>query len=324
MRPLLAVMIGPASPLVLPLRLGLIQVSGKGNCLKGVIGVYWFLFMAINPRFQRLALLTGSEALEACARTRVMVFGVGGVGSWCAEALVRSGIGNLAIVDSDRVCVTNINRQVQAISSTLGQAKVEALRARLLEINPGCRVQAFGRVFSRATVDSFTIEKADYIIDAIDSLTHKLDLIEAVTQRGIRLYASMGMAQKLDPTQLKIGDIWETQGCPLARLVRSGLRKRGFQGHVTVVYSAEQIPLHRGIPVSCGSAQCLCPKQTFREGEAAEFSGEWCSSKKVINGSAVPVTAAAGMILASLVIRDIYARYALEPKRETPREAAGL
>ena len=281
--------------------------------------------MAINPRFQRLALLTGSEALEACDRTRVTVFGVGGVGSWCAEALVRSGIGNLAIVDSDRVCVTNINRQVQAISSTLGQAKVEALRSRLLAINPGCRVQAFGKVFSRATADSFTMEKADYIIDAIDSLTHKLDLIEAVTRRGIRLYASMGMAQKLDPTQLKIADIWETQGCPLARLVRSGLRKRGFQGHVTVVYSAERIPLSRGIPVSRGSAQCLCPKgAASREDEAGDLSVEWCSSRKVINGSAVPVMAAAGMILASLVIRDIYARYALEPQGKAPFEAAGL
>lgn len=280
--------------------------------------------MAINPRFQRLALLTGSEALEACARTKVMVFGVGGVGSWCAEALVRSGIENLTIVDSDRVCVTNINRQVQAISSTLGQAKVEALKTRLLEINPGCRIQALGKVFSRTTADSFTIEKADYIIDAIDSLTHKLDLIEAVTQRGIRLYASMGMAQKLDPTQLKTADIWETQGCPLARLVRSGLRKRGFQGHFTVVYSAERMPLHRGIPVSCGSAQCLCPKRTFREDEESNLSVEWCSSKKVINGSAVPVTAAAGMILASLVIRDIYARYTLEPKLEARLEAARL
>ncbi|MDR2393080.1 MAG: tRNA threonylcarbamoyladenosine dehydratase [Treponema sp.] len=278
----------------------------------------------MNPRFQRLTLLTGSTTLDALAQTKVMVFGVGGVGSWCAEALVRSGIGQLSIVDSDRVCVTNINRQVQALSSTVGQSKVEALKTRLLEINPGCTVEAFSRVFSRASADSFTLESVDYVIDAIDSLTHKLDLIEAVTQRGIKLYASMGMAQKLDPTQLKTGDIWETQGCPLARLVRSGLRKRGFQGHVTVVYSPEHLPLHREIPISCGSAQCLCPKRACVEGEAARPSVEWCSSKKVINGSAVPVTAAAGMILASLVIRDIYDRYTREPKGETPHEAAGL
>jgi tRNA A37 threonylcarbamoyladenosine dehydratase len=276
--------------------------------------------MGINPRFQRLALLTGVAALEACAQTKVMIFGVGGVGSWCAEALVRSGIGSLSIVDSDRICVTNINRQVQATSSTVGQSKVEVLKSRLLEINPRCQVQAFGKVFSRATTGLFTLEEADYIIDAIDSLTHKLDLIEAVTQRGIRLYASMGMAQKLDPTQLRTADIWETQGCPLARLVRSGLRKRGFQGHFTVVYSAEHLPLSTGIPVPCGSAQCLCPRQSCGEDEPVE----WCSSKKVINGSAVPVTAAAGMILASLVIRDIYARYSLEPEPEVPSEGVAL
>ncbi|MDR1904912.1 MAG: tRNA threonylcarbamoyladenosine dehydratase [Treponema sp.] len=261
--------------------------------------------MMSNPRFQRLSLLTGSAALDAFSQTRVLIFGLGGVGSWCAEALARSGIGNIAIVDSDRVCVTNINRQVQATSRTIGQSKAEALKARLLEINPECKVQAFARVFSRETAEGFMIEGADYVIDAIDSLTHKLDLIETVTQQGIRLYASMGMAQKLDPTQLKTADIWETQGCPLARLVRSGLRKRGFQGHVTVVYSPERLPLHREIPVPCGSTSCLCPG-----GDA------WCGSKKVINGSAVPVTAAAGMILASLVMRDIYARCTREQSHE--------
>ncbi|MDR3342659.1 MAG: tRNA threonylcarbamoyladenosine dehydratase [Treponema sp.] len=268
--------------------------------------------MAINPLFQRLSLITGATVMDALSHTKVIVFGVGGVGSWCAEALARSGIGNLAIVDSDTLCVTNINRQVQATSRTIGHAKVAVLKTRLEEINPECRVTAFGKVFSRETAALFGIEDADYIIDAIDSLTHKLDLIEYAYHAGVGLYASMGMAQKLDPTQLKTADIWETQGCPLARLVRSGLRKRGFQGHFTVVYSAERLPLHEEIGVACGSAQCLCPARTSCEGEAASGDDpvEWCSSKKVINGSAVPVTASAGMILASLVIRDIYARYA--------------
>jgi tRNA A37 threonylcarbamoyladenosine dehydratase len=265
--------------------------------------------MVWDPRFQRLALLTGSEALKALGQTRVLIFGVGGVGSWCAEALVRSGIGIVAIVDSDRVCVTNINRQVQALSSTLGRLKVAVLQERLLEINPACTVEAYGAVFSRNTVERFSLETADYISDGIDSLTHKLDLIETAVLRGSRLYASMGMAQKLDPTQLKVADIWETQGCPLARLVRSGLRKRGFKDPLTVVYSPEKLPLQRGLPLSCGSAHCLCPRGPLGE----ESAVEWCSSKKVINGSAVPVTATAGMILASLVIRDIYTRY-------TPKE----
>jgi tRNA A37 threonylcarbamoyladenosine dehydratase len=260
-----------------------------------------------NPSFQRLSLITGVDALDALARTKVIVFGVGGVGSWCAEALIRSGIGTIAIVDSDTVCVTNINRQVQATRSTIGQSKVEALKQRLMEINPECTITAFGRVFSKDTADTFGIAEADYVIDAIDSLTHKLDLIEYTWNTKIPFFSSMGMAQKLDPSQLKIGDIWETKGCALARLVRSGLRKRGFTGHFTTVYSAEQLPLHQEIGVACGSVQCLCPARVNCGMENAPV--EWCSSKKVINGSAVTVTAAAGMILGSLVIRDVHTRY---------------
>jgi tRNA A37 threonylcarbamoyladenosine dehydratase len=268
---------------------------------------------SVNPIFQRLALLTGAEALEALGNTRVIVFGAGGVGSWCAEALVRSGVGHIAIVDSDTVCVTNINRQVQATPGTVGRFKVDVLRDRLLDINPGCDVTAFGRVFSRESAGEFGIERADYVIDAIDSLSHKLDLIEYTAAMRPLLFSSMGMAQKLDPTRLRTADIWETQGCPLARLVRAGLRKRGFQGHFTVVYSAEQLPLSAGVTAACGTARCLCPARNIDHPNAPEESPhppvEWCSSKKVINGSAVTVTAVAGMILGSLVIRNVYARY---------------
>ncbi|MDR1373356.1 MAG: tRNA threonylcarbamoyladenosine dehydratase [Treponema sp.] len=261
--------------------------------------------MTVNPRFQRLTLLTGTDTAAALEVCRVMVFGIGGVGSWCAEALVRSGIGAVDIVDSDTVCVTNINRQVQALSATVGFMKTEALKERLLSINPDCKVRAFGKVFSRENAASFDIPGADYVIDAIDSLSCKLDLIECAQAVGAPLFSSMGMAQKLDPTRLKTGDIWETSGCPLARLVRQGLRKRGFTGHFIVVYSDERLPLHQMIGAACGSAQCLCPARKAGEGDAVE----WCSSKKVINGSAVTVTAGAGMILASLVLRDLYRRY---------------
>jgi tRNA A37 threonylcarbamoyladenosine dehydratase len=246
------------------------------------------------------------DTMEVLGRTRVMVFGVGGVGSWCAEALARSGIGDITIVDSDTVCVTNINRQVQATTGTIGRFKTEVLGERLLAINPGCRVTPWGKVFSRETAALFGIERADYIIDAIDSLTYKLDLIETASKEGVPLFSCMGMARKLDPTRLKTADIWETSGCPLARLVRSGLRKRGFRGHFTAVYSTERLPLHGEIGTACGTAQCLCPARNHCD----EGNGpvEWCGSKKVINGSAVTVTAAAGMILASLVLRDIYGR----------------
>jgi tRNA A37 threonylcarbamoyladenosine dehydratase len=253
------------------------------------------------PRFQRLALITGVEALQRLAATRVIVFGLGGVGSWCAEALVRSGIGGIALVDSDLVCVTNINRQVQATNYTIGELKTEALKTRLAEINSDCLITTHSKVFSRDTEDDFSVENYDFVIDAIDSLGPKLDLIELCGRLGKTLFSSMGMAQKLDPSLLRSADIWDTKGCPLARLVRSGLRKRGFTGRFTCVYSTERLPLHTEVNSSCGGGVCLCPARTCGDDDAAHK--EWCASKKVINGSAVMVTAAAGMILASLVIR---------------------
>jgi tRNA A37 threonylcarbamoyladenosine dehydratase len=257
----------------------------------------------MNPLFQRLALVTGAETMNRLEQTSVLVFGLGGVGSWCAEALVRSGIGKIGIVDSDTVCVTNINRQIQATSRTVGLSKAEVLKERLLEIHPQCEVTAWNQVFSRESAAVFGMEKAAYVIDAIDSLGHKLDLIEMAHNAGTGLFSSMGMAQKMDPTRLKTASIWETQGCPLARLVRQGLRKRGFNGSFTVVYSDEQLPRQKETALACGSKRCLCPARP-----AGDNSVEWCGGKKVINGSAVTVTAAAGMVLASLVLRDIAGR----------------
>jgi tRNA A37 threonylcarbamoyladenosine dehydratase len=254
----------------------------------------------------------GKEALDILEETAVFVAGLGGVGGWAAEALVRSGLGKITIVDSDSVCITNINRQVQALPATVGLPKAAALMKRLLDINPRCEVRAFNRVFSRETAPFFEIEKAAYVIDAIDSLSCKLDLIEytaalAAKGAGPRLFSSMGMACRLDPARLKTADIWETSGCPLARLVRQGLRKRGFTGGFTVVYSDEQC-ISGGAGTLCGGGRCLCSNKDT----------EWCSSKKVINGSIVTVTAAAGMILASLVIRDIYSRTAGTGQKSLP------
>ncbi|MDR2481816.1 MAG: tRNA threonylcarbamoyladenosine dehydratase [Spirochaetaceae bacterium] len=254
---------------------------------------------------QRLALITGDRVIEALTQTQVMVFGLGGVGSWCAEALVRCGIGRIVLIDSDRVCITNINRQVQATYDTIGELKADALKSRLLKINPDSTITALNKIFSEDNEAEFHIEETDFVIDAIDSLSCKIALIEKSAALGKTFFSSMGMAQKLDPTLLKTGDIWETTGCPLARLVRSQLRRRNFTGHFTVVYSMERLPIHKGVQSSCGSTACLCPSKSG----SANDAHEWCSSKKVINGSAVPVTAAAGMVLASLVIQNVRHKY---------------
>jgi len=244
--------------------------------------------------FQRLSLLIGAEAAGAVGKSRTIIFGIGGVGSWCAEALVRSGVGSITLVDSDIVSVSDFNRQVQALSGNTGRPKTEALKERLNEINPACEVVSFPQFFSKESAGLFSISEADYVIDAIDTIESKLDLIETAIASGKRLFSSMGMAWKLDPTQIKTADIWETSVCPLARLVRLGLRKRGVSGHFTVVYSTEKPG--RGEKVCFGGDK-----------GSAEKSG--AGGKRAPLGSAMPVTASAGMVLASLVIRDICGKF---------------
>ena len=235
-------------------------------------------------------MITGEDALEKFQQTRVLVFGLGGVGSWAAEALARSGIGKIGLIDFDTVAESNINRQIQATRGTIGLAKADVLRERLLEINPGCKVTAMNEMFSADSAAGFGIENADYVIDAIDTINCKLSLIETVYKAGVTLYSSMGMARKLDPTMIKIAGIWETQGCPLARLVREGLRKRQFTGSFTVVYSDENI--------------ARLDKDNLSDNNAKPVRG-----RKTVNGSIVTVTAAAGMFLASLVLRSIMEKH---------------
>ena len=233
-----------------------------------------------QPELHRVSLLLGEKAAAALEQTRVIVIGLGGVGSWAAEALVRSGIGSITIVDNDTVSPSNINRQLQALPGTVGLPKAAALMQRLLEINPHCDVSAFNKIFSLETAPLFGMEKDGYVIDAIDSFPHKLDLIQFACGKAI-LFSSMGMAQKTDPTRIKTADIWNTRGCPLARLVRQSLKKRGFAGHFTTVYSDE---LFTGKNENHNAGLPRGPEL----------------------GSMVPVTAAAGMALASLVINDVY------------------
>ena len=234
--------------------------------------------MAIEQAiFRRSELLLGDDAMNSISQKRVIVFGVGGVGSWCVESLIRSGIRKLTIVDSDRVCITNINRQLMATTKTVGQVKVDALKERLLAINPSAEITAMQQIFTAETVSQFNLEEYDYIIDAIDSLKDKALLILLACQTKAKLFSSMGAALKLDPTRIKIAEFWKVQGDPLARALRNRF-KRDKQ----------------------------FPKRKFK----CVYSDELLENKKPIdpndkgNGTIAHITAIFGFMLAGLVIQD--------------------
>ena len=227
--------------------------------------------------FRRAELLLGDEAMSCIAEKRVIIFGVGGVGSWCAESLVRSGIRKLTIVDSDCVSVTNINRQLMATTKTVGQVKVDALKERLLTINPSAEITALQQVFNAESASQFGLEEYDYIIDAIDSLKDKALLILLACQTKAKLFSSMGAALKLDPTRIKTAEFWKVTGDPLARALRNRFKRD------------KQFPKRK--------FQCV-------------FSDELLENKMPIdpddkgNGSIVHITAIFGMMLAGLVVQD--------------------
>ena len=181
----------------------------------------------MNTDFEFLARverLLGASALQEVTQKRVIVFGVGGVGSWCVESLVRSGIQKITIVDSDCVCVSNLNRQLMATTKTVGAVKVEALKQRLLEINPHAEIDARREVFSAETAENFHLENYDYIVDAIDSLKDKAHLILCACKTKATFFSSMGAALKMDPTKIRVAEFWQVQGCPLARALRTKFR----------------------------------------------------------------------------------------------------
>lgn len=228
--------------------------------------------------FRRNELLLGSETMERIAQKRVIIFGVGGVGSWCAESLVRSGISRLTIVDSDCVSVTNINRQLMATTKTVGQVKVDALKERLLSINPKAEITALQQVFSEETAENFQLDTYDYIIDAIDSLKDKATLILLACQQHAKLFSSMGAALKLDPTRIKVTEFWKVKGDPLARALRNWFKKdKTFPKRKFLCIYSDEL-LKNQMPVD------------------PEDRG---------NGSIVHITAIFGLMLAGLVIQDI-------------------
>lgn len=259
-----------------------------------------------KPFFNRTRLLLGDENMNSLDSVRVIIFGVGGVGSWCAEGLVRSGVGHITIVDSDRVCITNVNRQMMATSRTVGMVKVEALKERLMEINPDVEVDAVQAIYSEETAGRFDLDSFDYVIDAIDSLKDKASLILHATRSKAKFFSSMGAALKLDPRKVEVTEFWKVRGCPLARALRQRFKKRKeFPAKKFLcVFSDEVIP-NQGKESSCGTDRCVCPKSTSASGDPALANHEWCSSKAIINGSLMHVTAIFGLTLAGLVISDV-------------------
>jgi len=233
----------------------------------------------------RTRLLLGDEAMERMARARVILFGVGGVGSWCAESLVRSGLRHLTIVDSDRVCASNLNRQLMATAATVGQVKVEALRERLRQISPGAEIDARAQAFNAGTADSFALDDYDFVIDAIDSLADKQLLIERACLSRARFYSSMGAALKLDPTRIRVAEFWRVEGCPLARALRQRFKrqKRRPARKFLCVFSDEHLENKGGAPAD----------------------GDLYPGKVHANGSLMHVTAAFGLVLAGLVVQDL-------------------
>ena len=235
----------------------------------------------MQSQFSRTELLLGSDAMERLYKARVAVFGIGGVGGYAVEALVRSGIGTLDLFDHDTVSLTNLNRQIIATHATVGMPKVEAARQRILAINPNAIVNAHQVFYTPDTADQFDFTKYDYIIDAIDTVTGKLCIIQNAVAAGVPVISCMGTGNKLDASALQVTDISKTTFCPLARIMRKELRKRGIE-HLKVVYSTEE---------------ALTP--VGAEEEAAALG------KRTIPGSTAFVPGAAGLILAGQVIRDL-------------------
>lgn len=269
--------------------------------------------------FRRTQLLLGDRVMEALSSVRVIIFGVGGVGSWCAESLVRSGIRRITIVDSDRVCITNVNRQLMATMQTVGKVKVDALRERLLSINPKAEIEAVQEIYTEETADKFDLNSFDYIIDAIDSLKDKVLLIRRATETKRVFFSSMGAALKMDPTKISVAEFWKVRGCPLAAALRRKFKQSGRlpRRKFRCIYS-EELLKNKGHNSTCGTSACLCPKAKDGPGDPRLLNHEWCSSKAQINGTLAHTTAIFGFTLAGLVVQDIWKKAEAEEKQPTP------
>ena len=256
-------------------------------------------------QFSRTQLLYGEEAMSYMAQCRVAVFGIGGVGGYVVEALARSGIGALDLIDDDKVCLTNINRQILATRKTVGKYKVDVAEERVKEISPDCVVRTYKTFYLPETQDQFDFGQYDYVVDAIDTVTGKLAIVENAKKAKVPVISSMGAGNKVNPAAFEVADIYETSICPLAKVMRRECRKRGIDS-LKVVYSKE-IPIRplEDMSISCRQ-HCICPPGTVRK----------CTQRRDIPGSTAFVPSVAGLIIAGEIINDLCRGYYDKAKKE--------
>lgn len=245
-------------------------------------------------QFSRTQLIYGEAAMKKFAESRVAVFGIGGVGGYVVEALARTGIGALDLIDDDKVCLTNINRQIIATRKTVGKYKVDVAKERVEEINPDCTVRTYKTFFLPETADEFDFTEYDYVVDAIDTVTGKLAIIEKANKAGVPVISSMGAGNKVNPAAFEVADIYKTSVCPLAKVMRHECKKRGIK-KLKVVYSKE-VPRRpvEDMAISCRQ-HCICPPGTVRK----------CTERRDIPGSNAFVPSVVGLIIAGEIINDL-------------------
>lgn len=245
-------------------------------------------------QFSREALIIGEDNINKLHKSKVAIFGVGGVGSFVCEGLARAGVENFVIVDDDRVCLTNLNRQIIATYSTIAKYKVDVMKDRILDINPKCNVTTFKDFFSPESSHEMLDETVDYIVDAVDTVTAKIELIVTANKMNIPIISAMGTGNKLDPTKFEVSDIYKTEMCPLAKVLRKELRKRNINSLKVVYSKEEQIKPKESDENSC-KTNCICPPGTKRK----------CSIRNQVPGSISFVPSVAGLIIAGEVVKDL-------------------
>ncbi len=245
-------------------------------------------------QFSRTELLLGKEGMERLKNARVAVFGVGGVGGYVCEALVRSGVGSFDLIDDDKVCLTNLNRQIIATRSTVGKYKVDVMKERMLDINPDVQVETYKCFFLPENADDFPFAEYDYVVDAVDTVTAKIELVMKCQSMGVPIISSMGAGNKLDASAFQVADIYKTKMCPLAKVMRRELKKRGVK-KLKVVYSEEKPtrPIE-DMAISCRT-HCICPPGAAHK----------CTERRDIPGSVAFVPSVAGLIVAGEVVKDL-------------------